>query len=210
MPWDDLTLKVWLISSLVGNKQSQIQNINLRFFSDLDKINKRRHPHNFAQKKIRSLGNLQNLKHLPLFIRKWLLLPYSNHRIAHTNSIQTVFFPVFPQITNHPSPNPIIGLHPTTPWNQVSWRPSYSGSLFLNYLSKNILFLVQHLILSRLSIKEKGATEMKQDPVGLSYLQKPFHVHHFMFVREKFQLPRPSLGFKGQIQLLIRVRECRD
>lgn len=115
---------------------------------------------------------------------------------------QTVFFPIFPQITNYPTKpksynriTPNHTLKPSIPKAKFLWE------FILKLSIKNIIpFLVQHLILSRLSIKEKQATETEQDPVGLSYLQKPFHVPHFIFVGEKFQLPRPSLDFKGQIQ----------
>lgn len=78
MPWTDLTLTAWPFCSHAGNKPPHIQNINLRqdYSQTCIKWDKSRLPHNFvqAQAKTRSLCNLQNPKHPPLFLRKWLLL----------------------------------------------------------------------------------------------------------------------------------------
>ena len=63
---------------------------------------------------------------------------------------------------------------------------------------------ILYLIVSKQS---QSNIKAKQDPVGLSQVQKSIHVPHFLFVEKRLLCPRPSLSAKEQTQ---PIRELRD
>ena len=96
--------------------------------------------------------------------------------------------------TEEPSGLPSLGLH------RVGHDRSYLAAAFKLHISWNNCHLINNCI-HQVIMKNN---ETKQDLVGPSWLQKPFHVPCFLSVGKRLQPPRPSLNSKGQMQLLIR------